>query len=194
MIDTRKEHAVRFGEQLSTTCAALTDAERWHEGQRRRCDGAPFIVHPLEVAGLLRSAGADDELIAAGVLHDVIEKSAVTQAELNERFGARVTYLVNAVSENPLIEGYAARKAALRAQVAGSGRDALILFAADKVSKARELQIPGARVPARRVAHYRQSLELLLKLLPSHQLTRQLKVELARVPTRAKTLAHPTLP
>ena len=176
------------------TRAALTYAERSHEGQRRRCDGAPFILHPLEVAGLLRGAGADDELITAGVLHDVIEKCAVTREELNERFGTRVTYLVSAVSENPLIDGYATRKRALREQVARSGSDALTLFAADKVSKARELQVPGAKVPARRLAHYRQSLELLQTLLPSHPLTRQLGTELARVPARQAAVAHATRP
>jgi (p)ppGpp synthase/HD superfamily hydrolase len=184
VIDTRLEHMDFFGSELAATRAAISYAERMHAGQRRRCDGAPFILHPLEVADLLRSAGADDELIAAGVLHDVSEKCAVTPGELNERFGARVTYLVGAVSENPLIDDYATRKAALRAQAARSGREALVLFAADKVSKARELQIPGVKLPARRIRHYRQSLELLETLLPSHPLTLQLAAELARVPAR----------
>lgn len=193
MIDMREEeHSACFGKELSTTRAAVSYAERQHAGQRRRCDGAPFIVHPLEVADLLRSAGADDELVAAGVLHDVIEKCAVTAAELNERFGARVTYLVSAVSENPLIDNYAARKAALREQAGRSGPDALTLFAADKVSKARELQIPGVKIPARRVAHYRQSLELLQTRLANHPLTLQLAAALERVPAR-RSAAHSTL-
>jgi (p)ppGpp synthase/HD superfamily hydrolase len=191
---TRKEHTERRGEELSMTRAALPYAEHSHEGQRRRCDDAPFIQHPLEVADLLRSAGADDELIAAGLLHDVIEKCAVTREALNERFGTRVTYLVNAVTENPLIDGYAARKRALREQVARSGPDALTLFAADKLAKARELQIPGAKAPARRLAHYRQSLELLQRLLPNHPLTRQLGTELARVAARQSPVAHAALP
>jgi len=187
VIDTHEAHRECVGEELSTSQAAVSYAERLHAGQRRRCDGAPFIVHPLEVAGLLRSARADDELIAAGVLHDVIEKCAVTAAELNERFGARVTYLVCAVSENPLIDNYAKRKAALREQAARCGPDALTLFAADKVSKARELQIPGVKIPRRRVAHYRQSLELLLTRLPSHPLTLQFAAELERVPKPARS-------
>jgi (p)ppGpp synthase/HD superfamily hydrolase len=192
VIDLREEQPICLDEEPSTTRAAVTFAKRSHEGQRRRCDGAPFILHPLEVAALLRSARADDELIAAGVLHDVIEKCAVTPAELNERFGTRVTALVSAVSENPLIDGYAARKADLRAQVARSGRDALTLFAADKVSKARELQIAGAKLPARRLTHYRKSLELLETRLPGHPLTRQLGAELARVPARPTALANST--
>jgi (p)ppGpp synthase/HD superfamily hydrolase len=47
---------------------------RWvHRGQRRQVDGAPFIEHSLEVALLLYRAGAPDHVIAAGVLHDVLE-------------------------------------------------------------------------------------------------------------------------
>jgi (p)ppGpp synthase/HD superfamily hydrolase len=109
-----------------------------HAGQRR-ADGTPFILHPLEVASLLYYAGAPDHLVAAGVMHDLIEKTDATAADLLERFGPRITGLVLAVSDDDRIAGYAKRKAALRQHVAGAGGDALTLFAADKLSKLREL-------------------------------------------------------
>jgi (p)ppGpp synthase/HD superfamily hydrolase len=110
-----------------------------HGGQRR-ADRTPFILHPLEVASLLYYSGAPDHLIAAGVMHDLIEKTDATPANLRERFGPRITELVLAVSDDARIAGYAKRKAALRQQVAGAGDEALTLCAADKLSKLRELR------------------------------------------------------
>jgi HD domain-containing protein len=72
----------------------------------------------LEVASLLYYAGATDPVIAAGVLHDVIEDTAALASDLRGRFGRRVTDLVVAVSEDDRIADHDARKAALRAQVA----------------------------------------------------------------------------
>jgi len=64
-----------------------------------RDDGTPFILHPREVASLLYCAGAPDHLIAAGALHDVIEKTPATAFDLRARFGGRVVSLVLAVTE-----------------------------------------------------------------------------------------------
>ena len=61
-------------------------------------------------------------------------------AELQKRFGVRVAKIVLAVSEDKSIDGYQTRKAALRQQVAGAGPEALTVFAADEISKARELR------------------------------------------------------
>jgi hypothetical protein len=177
-------------ERLPKTDAALQYARQLHVGQTRRADGAPFILHPREVALLLYRAGAPDHLIAAGALHDVLEKTAAVTADLHERFGSRVTALVLAVSEDQRIVGYAARKAALRNQVANAGDEALMLFAADKISKARELSLEdggvgaGPRVPGksrlrkRRLAHYQRCLALLQERLPNSPLVTQLGAEL----------------
>ena len=145
------------------------------------------MQHPLEVATLLYYAGAPDDLIAAGLLHDVIEKAAVSASELRARFGPRIAALVLAVSDDDSIEGYGARKAALRRQVAGAGEEALTLFAADKLSKLRELHRetmanPGARIRgsrARRLRHYQRSLALLQERLPESLLVGDLRDELA---------------
>jgi (p)ppGpp synthase/HD superfamily hydrolase len=106
---------------------AIDYATQQHAGQVRRVDGAPFIQHPLEVASLLHDAGAPDHVIAAGVLHDTIDKTGASSSDLRERFGSPVEMLVLAVSEDERIPGYQARKAALRQQVATAGRDALMV-------------------------------------------------------------------
>jgi len=164
---------------LPKTQAALDYARELHAGQVRKADGAPFIVHPREVASLLYEAGAPDHLIAAGALHDVIEKTPATAFDLRRRFGSEVAALVLAVSEDEHISRYTARKAALRAQVGNAGEEALMLFAADKISKVRELRLEGARRPRhRRLAHYRRCLALLQERLPDSSLVTQLDLEL----------------
>ena len=119
--------------RLPRADAAIEYAERVHAGQRR-ADGTPFILHPLEVASLLYHAGAPDHLIAAGVLHDVLEKTSASDEDLRRAFGPQITRLVLSVSEDERITGYAKRKAALRRQAAAAGDEALMLFAADKLS------------------------------------------------------------
>lgn len=178
---------------LPQTQAAIKYAARMHSGQHR-ADGTPFLLHPFEVASLLYSAGAPDHLIAAGVLHDVIEKADATEPDLRERFGPSVTGLVLAVSDDDRITSYAKRKAALRRQVASAGKEALLLFAADKLSKLRELRReivrdlnatdPPARtrdVRARRLRHYQRSLALLEERLSTSSLVHELRLELDRL-------------
>jgi (p)ppGpp synthase/HD superfamily hydrolase len=169
------------------TRAALAYARRAHEGQLRKMDGAPFIDHPREVASLLYCAGAPDHVIAAGALHDVIEKTDVDAQELRERFGARVAGLVLAVSEDEHIGSYARRKAALCEQAALAGEEALAMFAADKVSKARELRLrpDTARHSRRRLGFYGDCLHLLERRLPESPLVRELDTELQSI-TRAQ--------
>ncbi len=182
---------------LPKTRAALAYAEQVHAGQRRGVDGAPFIVHPLEVACLLFGAGAPDRVIAAGALHDVIEKTGADAAVLRARFGLPVATLVLAVSEDERIIGYGERKAALRKQVARAGHEALMVFAADKISKVRELRLENARtrqpaacVPVSRdlrLAHHRRCLRLLEELLTDSPLVKQLRTELEATTTRRAT-------
>jgi (p)ppGpp synthase/HD superfamily hydrolase len=185
---------------LPLTRAALAYAEEQHAGQLRKVDGAPFIVHPIEVASLLYDAGVGDDVIAAGLLHDTIEKSGTDRAELRRRFGTRTAALVAAVTEDEHIEGYATRKAALRRQAEAAGREAMMVFAADKVSKVRELPVerPGSepetgfRTRQRRLTHYRHCLEMLESHLGDSPLVSQLRAELearSAVPVRRHPLA-----
>jgi len=184
--------------ELPSAYPALAYAQELHSGQRRKTDDAPFILHPFEVAALLHHAGAPERVVVAGALHDVIEKTSAGSAELNERFGPDVTALVLAVSEDEAIGTYEARKAALRNQVAVAGDEALMVFAADKISKVRELRREAARKsraggrPAasttykRRFAHYAECLRVVEEGLGDDPLVVQLRSEVARLPQPAK--------
>jgi (p)ppGpp synthase/HD superfamily hydrolase len=173
-----------FLDARPTAARAAAWAADAHRGQERQVDGAPFLVHPLEVALLLQQSGGDDEVVAAGILHDVAEKGAATVDEVRGAFGPAVAAMVAVLSEDPAIADYEARKAALRTAVATAGDDALAVFAADKLAKARELRVAAAadaiaaREAACRRAHYLASLELLERRLPAHPLTVALRFEL----------------
>ncbi len=188
----RSRHVAFVGSGLHQTLDALAYAVEQHAGQRRDADGAPFVLHPIEVATLLADVGAPDHVVAAGVLHDTVEKTSAEPEDLRERFGTQITALVIALSEDPGISGYSARKAALRDQVCAAGDEALMVFAADKVSKARELRLAFATAsrppslrrgskPQRKLAHYRHCAELLEERMADYPLVQTLRRELAEL-------------
>ena len=165
---------------------AVDYATRMHASQLREADRAPFILHPLEVAALLSGRDLDDAVVAAGVLHDVVENTPARIEDVEERFGPRVAGIVAAVTEDPGIADYLARKAALRAQVAAAGPDAHAVYAADKIAKARELRAHAGSGRAalsdpalqRRLDHYERSLDLLRDAGSHPRMTDQLAFEL----------------
>jgi (p)ppGpp synthase/HD superfamily hydrolase len=172
-----------FVERSPLTRDALDFARRWHAGQTRDIDSIPFVTHPEEVACLLHEAGYPDAVVAAGVLHDVLEDTAVERAELEQRFGRDVAALVAAVSDNPSIEDPGERKAALREQVSAAGEHAAAVFGADKISKARELRARHAGGAFEdddqlKIEHYDASLALLVEVLPGHAFVGLLRDEL----------------
>jgi GTP diphosphokinase / guanosine-3',5'-bis(diphosphate) 3'-diphosphatase len=69
-----------------------------HQGQLRH-SGEPYLVHPLEVAGVLAQLKLDEASIVTGLLHDTIEDTLATPEELTELFGSEVTQLVDGVTK-----------------------------------------------------------------------------------------------
>jgi GTP pyrophosphokinase len=74
-----------------------------HEGQER-LSGEPYLVHPLEVAGILVETRMDEVTVAAGLLHDTLEDTLVTAEELRRLFGENVAYLVEGLTKIAKIE------------------------------------------------------------------------------------------
>jgi HD domain len=169
--------------------AAMRFAQRRHAGQDREIDHAPFVDHPIEVGWLLCCYDQSEEAIAAGLLHDVLEKTATLGTELERRFGTRIARLVESVSEDPSVTDYESRKRELRDRVAQAGRDARAVFAADKIAKVRELELLQAerlrdpRIRAK-LRHYRASLEMLHRAADGLGLVGLLDAEFGRVVAR----------
>lgn len=91
-------HANTKENEICLICRAFKFAYELHEGQFRK-SGEPYIIHPIAVSGLLRDLGGDHAMIAAGFLHDVVEDTTVTVAEIEERFGPEVASLVEGVTK-----------------------------------------------------------------------------------------------
>jgi guanosine-3',5'-bis(diphosphate) 3'-pyrophosphohydrolase len=133
-VSTRVEP--RTDSDLAT--AALRFARRVHLGQHRKQTHEQFVEHPIEVARLLVRLGYDGAVIAAAYLHDTVEKTGVDLDELRERFGPDVAGLVECLSEDEEIDGYAERKRALRESILNSGGDPVVIYAADRVANMRD--------------------------------------------------------
>ena len=67
--------------------------------EQKRASGEPYIVHPLEVAQVLAELKMDATAIAAGLLHDAVEDTDVTTAEISKRFGDQVAHIVDGVTK-----------------------------------------------------------------------------------------------
>lgn len=117
-------------------------AHRAHAGQIRTgsTDGMPFVEHPITVAERLAKHGYGDDVLAAALLHDVVEKSEVEVDEVRERFGETVAGLVEALTEDESISSYEERKKEHRGRVAEAGPAAIAIFAADKLTNVAMLR------------------------------------------------------
>ena len=77
---------------------AFKIAYKAHDGQLR-ASGEPYIIHPIAVADLLKEIGAGSSVIAAGLLHDVVEDTSVELSEIETVFGLEVKVLVEGVTK-----------------------------------------------------------------------------------------------
>ena len=91
-------HENRPADDLDIIRRAWAFSMQQHEGQKR-ASGEPYIIHPLEVGQVLAELKMDSTAIAAGLLHDAVEDTDVTSAELGKRFGDQVAHIVEGVTK-----------------------------------------------------------------------------------------------
>lgn len=120
-----------------------TKTHEVYQKQRRKGKDIPYIIHPLTVGLILAGAGAREEAVVAGILHDTIEDSIpekkVTRSMLAERFGEDVAELVASVSEEDKSLSWEERKQQALGHVGVFSRDALLVKSADIIANASEL-------------------------------------------------------
>jgi guanosine-3',5'-bis(diphosphate) 3'-pyrophosphohydrolase len=115
--------------------SALEQARADHAGQTRNGSGGmPYIEHPVTVASRLDELGYRDEVLAAALLHDVIEDSETTLDELRVKFGEEVAGLVGALTDDEALDAYRERKAEHRERVAAAPAEALAIYGSDKLT------------------------------------------------------------
>ncbi|GBQ52311.1 HD domain-containing protein [Komagataeibacter sucrofermentans] len=84
---------------LISRADAFTAAAHASINQCRKYTGDPYIVHPRRVAQTVKQTGARDEVVAAALLHDVVEDTPVTLEEIRTEFGENVAALVEMVTD-----------------------------------------------------------------------------------------------
>ena len=141
--------------------------------------GQAKLRHSIEVARLLHEAGFEEEVVAAGLLHDVVEATASQLSQVAERFGSRTAALVEAMTEDDRIESYEERKAEHRARVSAHGSRAAAIYAADKLAKMPHLRADPGSASERQLAHYQQTVEVLSAGHPDLPFVDDLEQELA---------------
>ncbi|MGA7339693.1 MAG: bifunctional (p)ppGpp synthetase/guanosine-3',5'-bis(diphosphate) 3'-pyrophosphohydrolase [Terracidiphilus sp.] len=94
----RRAQANRPNEDVSLIRKAWDFCVRQHAGQTR-ASGEPYIIHPLEVAEVLAEMKMDATAIAAGLLHDAVEDTPATSAEIASTFGEQVAHIVEGVTK-----------------------------------------------------------------------------------------------
>ena len=70
-----------------------------HHGDQCRKSGEPYIIHPLNVAYILADIGLDESTISAALLHDLVEDTEVTDADLRREFGNEIAEMVSGVTK-----------------------------------------------------------------------------------------------
>jgi (p)ppGpp synthase/HD superfamily hydrolase len=173
---------------------ALDLAAMWHEPQKRKYPGVaiPYMSHCAGVGTILARHGFDDDVVAAGVLHDALEDTGVTRAELEALFGERVATLVVHVSEEDKSLPWEERKQRYLAHFRVKPWEAQAITLADKIDNfesiivcARHHGDPWSqfkRPRAQQLARFDALLSAALNL-PAHPLIGEYEQTLALVRT-----------
>jgi GTP diphosphokinase / guanosine-3',5'-bis(diphosphate) 3'-diphosphatase len=117
-------------------------AERLHRGQKRK-SGDPFITHPLAVTTILAELGMTPPTLCASLLHDTVEDTPYTLAELRDDFGDEVAHLVDGVTKlDRVVYGESAQAETVRKMVVAMARDirVLVIKLADRLHNMRTIK------------------------------------------------------
>jgi (p)ppGpp synthase/HD superfamily hydrolase len=125
---------------------ALEFAASAHNGQLRKGEDrvVPYVSHAAAVGLTLAQSGFSTNTVVAGVLHDVVEDTAVTEKDINTEFGSEVAFLVKNVTEDaslPFLE----RKKAYCNNIKLASSEIKAISAADKIANTRSCLIAHAR-------------------------------------------------
>ncbi len=148
---------------------AYVYAMRMH-GAQKRASGDPYFAHPIEVAGILTDYRLDTATIVTALLHDVIEDTPVTRAEIDQLFGTEIGELVEGVTKLSKLElssEHLRQAENLRKFILAISRDVRVLMVklADRLHNMRTLQ--HITSPAKRERIARETLDIYAPLARS---------------------------
>ena len=120
---------------------AYRTSEQYHDGQLRK-SGDAYITHPLAVATILASLGLNEPTICAALLHDTVEDTGYTLAQLTHDFGEEIATMVDGVTKlDKVVYGESAKAETIRKMVIAMSRDirVLIIKLADRLHNMRTI-------------------------------------------------------
>jgi (p)ppGpp synthase/HD superfamily hydrolase len=169
--------------------AALTLAAKAHRAQNRKTGDVPYIVHPVHVSTILLRCGFAEDVVIAGLLHDIVEDGDIPLGQVEAEFGPVVAGIVAAVTERKLEGGvkrpWEIRKQESLTQARGASPEAVAVKAADALHSVRalvrDLDRKGpsiwkhfARGPGPSLAYYQDVAALVSERLGDHALANEL--------------------
>ena len=142
---------------------ALDFATKAHGEQVRKYTGEPYTNHLVEVMNIVRTVKSDDSMLAAALLHDTIEDTSVTEADVKKEFGDRIAQLVVELTDisKPEDGNRATRKAMDRDKLAKVSDDAQTIKLADLISNGKDIAINDPKFAKVFLNEKRQLLEVL---------------------------------
>ncbi len=162
-----------------------------YQDQKRKGKSIPYITHPLTAGMILSLAGASEDVIVAGILHDTIEDSTlekkVTKEMIEERFGRKVAELVESVTENDKSASWDDRKSEALRHISHFSQDSLLVKSADIISNVSELVDDHGRygdecfarfhAPKEKILkHYQSAIELIISCWAQNPLVLDLQM------------------
>ncbi|UDL74918.1 RelA/SpoT family protein [Corynebacterium uberis] len=142
---------------------AYETAERLHDGVFRK-SGDPYITHPLAVATIAAEIGMDTTTLVAALLHDTVEDTDYTLADLSAEFGDEVARLVDGVTKlDKVALGAAAEAETIRKMIVAMAQDprVLVIKVADRLHNMRTMRFLP---PEKQAKKARQTLEVIAPL------------------------------
>lgn len=176
---------------MNLTDQALQMAAVAHDGQYRKNTKIPYIAHPAAVGLILQKAGYNEELVAAGILHDTVEDTDITLGDIKREFGNEIAEIVAGCSEPDKTLSWEERKEHTIEYLKTAPEDIRVVACADKLHNVRaisqDVERDGELVWTRfkrgreqQAWYYRNVIESLGKVT-TFPLLEELKLEVKRL-------------
>ena len=139
--DISSRDTKRVGGDTAAFIRAVAFAAEKHRNQRRKdAEASPYINHPIALANVLANEGGieDPNVLCAAVLHDTIEDTETTAAELESHFGSRITSIVLEVTDDKSLEKHVRKQRQIE-YTPHSSPEARLVKLADKICNLRDI-------------------------------------------------------
>ena len=178
-------------EQMDVIAKAEQFAQEAHKDHKRKYTGDPYYVHLDEVRNIVKQAGGTIEQQAAALLHDTVEDTSVTPADVTREFGPKIAKLVVELTDvsKPEDGNRKTRKAIDRDKLAGVSAEAQTVKYADLISNGRDI---GQNDPKFAKVYHAEKADLLRVMTKGNQSLR--KQAIAMLPDELKSVVTEETP